>query len=107
MQSTIQLARNVFIKLPVELGLLDSKLLQVVQPLYGIAEAGIHWFNTYYKYYVDKLNMINSTFDPCLLIEASNLTNGIVGIQTDDTLILANIELVNKEQAELCFPSKP
>ena len=105
-QSTIQLAWNIFIKPPAELGLPDSKLLQVVQPLYRIAEAGIYWFNTYYKHHIDKLNMINSIFDPYLLIEALNPTNRIVGIQTDDTLILANTELVNKEWAELYFPSK-
>ena len=51
--------------------------------------------------------MTNSTFDPCLLVEASNPTKGVVGMQTDDTLILATDELANIEQAALCFPSKP
>jgi hypothetical protein len=106
-QSTTRLARNVFIKPPAELSLPNSKLLRVVQPLYGIAEAGTHWFNTYHKHHIDKLNMVNSTFDPCLLIEASTPAKGVIGMQTDDTLILATAELASIEQAELCFPSKP
>ena len=95
-----------FIKPPAELSLLNSKLLQVVQLLYRIAEASIYWFNIYYKYYIDKLNIVNSTFDPCLLIKASTLAKGVIGIQTDNTLILVIAELASIEQAELYFPSK-
>jgi Reverse transcriptase (RNA-dependent DNA polymerase) len=106
-QSTTPLARNVFIKPPADLGYPESKLLRVVQPLYGLAEAGTHWFNTYHRHHCEKLNMASSTFDPCLLVEASNPTKGVIGMQTDDTLILATDELADTEQTALCFPSKP
>ena len=46
------------------------------------------------------------TFDLCLLVKALNLTNRVIRMQTNDTLILATIELANKEQAELRFLSK-
>jgi len=106
-QSTTPLARNVFIRPPADLGYPDSKLLRVVQPLYGLAEAGTYWFHTYYQHHYEKLHMTNLTFDLCLLVEASNPTKGVVGIQTDDTLILVTDELADIEQAALCFPSKP
>ena len=65
----------------------------VVKPLYGIAEAGTHWWATYFKHHRDQLKMITSTYDPCLFISNSDSTCfGIVGMQTDDTLILANDE---------------
>ena len=51
--------------------------------------------------------MANSTFDPCLLVETSNPTSGVIGMQTNDTLILATAKLASKEETELCFPSKP
>jgi hypothetical protein len=36
--------------------------------LYGIPEAGTHWWATYYKYYKEKLHMTTLLYDPCLLI---------------------------------------
>ena len=106
-QSTSQLARNVFIKPPVDLQLPRNLVFRVARPLYGLAESGAHWFNTYHKHHVDKLNMATSTFNPCLLFEKSQPTNGIIGMQTDDTLILATQQLANREEAELVFISKP
>jgi hypothetical protein len=51
--------------------------------------------------------MATSTFDPCLLYEKSNPTKGLVGMQTDDTLVIATSQLVDREEAELVFASKP
>jgi hypothetical protein len=104
-KSKTPLARNIYIKPLVEAGLLCSKMWQVMRPLYGLAEAGAHWFNTYHKHRIKKLHVVTLTFDPCLLIEKSG--QGVIGMQTDDTLILANRELANKEEAKLPFPSKP
>jgi hypothetical protein len=80
-------------------------MLRIVRPLHGLAEAGTHWFNTCHKHHhIEKLNIVNSAFDPCLLIENSG--NGLIGTQTDDTLVLANSDLASKEQAEQPFLSK-
>jgi hypothetical protein len=43
--------------------------------------------------------MQQSTFDPCLL--HSNNPFGLVGLQTDDTLLLANKKLADLEEDEL------
>jgi hypothetical protein len=40
----------------------------VIKSLYGIAEAGTHWWAIYSKHYKDKLFMTTSTYDPCLLV---------------------------------------
>ena len=76
--------------------------MTVIKPLYGIAEAGTHWWATYFKHHRDHLNMTTSTYDPCLLITApdSDLF-GIVGMQTDDTLILCDDRFSQQEEEEL------
>lgn len=40
----------------------------VIKPLYGIAEAGLHWWVTYNAHHKEKLGMVTSTYDPRLLI---------------------------------------
>ena len=45
--------------------------------------------------------MIQSTFNPCLLYSHNNDQFGIAGLQTDDTLFLANQSFANLEQIEL------
>jgi hypothetical protein len=71
--------------------------MRVVKPLYGIAEAGVHWWNTYHKHHREKLHMQTSTFDPCLLISTGGKDDfAIVGMQTDDTLLLTTLRRKSK-----------
>ena len=44
-QSTTLLSRDFFVRPPPELGLEEHQILKVIKPLYGIPEAGNHWFN--------------------------------------------------------------
>jgi hypothetical protein len=64
-----------------------------------VPEAGNHWFKTYYVHHIKQLYMEQSTYDPCLL--QSNNPFGIVGLQTDDTLFLADKTFAEAEQIEL------
>ncbi|KAM4067659.1 cwf18 domain containing protein [Hirsutella rhossiliensis] len=86
-------------------------ILRIVKPLYGIAEAGAHWFNTYHDHHCRKLNMETSSFDPCLLITANNIADkdlfGIAALQTDDTFIVGTDAFLKIEEKELCFKAKP
>jgi hypothetical protein len=82
-----------------ELGLGEDSVLQVLKPLYGVPEAGNHWFKTYHSHHVNQLNMDQSTYDPCLL--QSNEPFGVVGLQTDDTLFLADDPFAEAEEREL------
>jgi hypothetical protein len=72
----------------------------VRKPLYGIPEAGTHWWATYYKHHKDQLSMVTSTYDPCLLVSTRDAF-GVVGIQTDDTLFLGSLEFADLEDREL------
>jgi hypothetical protein len=75
--------------------------MEVILPLYGIPEAGTHWFKTYYGHHCDNLDMAPSTYDPCLLVSTKNSQFGIVGMQTDDTLGLADEAFSIREDEEL------
>jgi hypothetical protein len=90
-------------------------LLKVLRLLYGVPEAGIHWFHTYYNHHTEKLKLQQSSYDPCLLsaLDLSAFDDSIyaiIGLQTDDTLLTYNIVFKDKEQEELKkaqFPAKP
>jgi hypothetical protein len=85
-------------------------IIVVLKPLYGITEAGTHWWATYSKHHKDKLSMATSSFDPCLLIMSIASPFGIVGMQTDDTLILGDDDFSALEESELVkasFMAKP
>jgi hypothetical protein len=62
----------------------------VLKPLYGVAEAGTYWWATYSKHHKEKLLITTSTYDLCLLVTTTREAFGIVGIQTDNTIILGN-----------------
>jgi hypothetical protein len=54
--------------------------------------------------------MATSTYDPCLLIITTKTAFGVVGMQTDDTLILGSKEFDTIEDEELTrakFSAKP
>jgi hypothetical protein len=80
------------------MGISNDCILKVIKPLYGVPEAGNHWFKTYHGHHTDKLGMIQSTYDPCLLYTTDRTCMGIVGMQTDDTLILADQSFAAAEE---------
>lgn len=111
-QSKSSLAREFLVHLPKELRerYPEGTLLRVMKPLYGIAEAGLHWFATYQKHHREQLFMVPSAYDPCLMITAENKDFGLGGLQTDDTLLLATREFFELEEEELQragFRAKP
>ncbi|CAE7221040.1 hypothetical protein PTTW11_11373 [Pyrenophora teres f. teres] len=79
--------------------------------VYGIAEAGVHWWTTYHSHHREELDMSTSTYDPCLLITNGDADAfGLVGMQTDDTLMLGTAvfsSLEEKKLEEAQFRSKP
>jgi hypothetical protein len=108
-QSKTPLARTVLAQPPKEIKHLypANTIMVVVKPLYGLAEAGTHWWATYFKHHKEKLQMETSTYDPCLLITQGKNRFGVVGMQTDDTIILANKDFADFEEKELIFTAKP
>lgn len=66
-------------------------VIKIIKPLYGVPKARAHWFNTYHTHHINKLSIIESTYDFCLFyIDDNDKGFGVVGLQTDNTLILAN-----------------
>ena len=57
----MKLNRDFYIRVPFELSIalkvLQSIILKVVRPLYGILEVGNYWFKTYYNHYTKELNI--------------------------------------------------
>ncbi|KAE8549025.1 hypothetical protein EYB25_007540 [Talaromyces marneffei] len=102
-QLTMLLNRDFYVRPPPELtATFQSSILKVIRPLYGIPEAGNHWFRTYHRHHTDRLKMETSTFDPCLLhCSEPNTGFGIVGMQTDDTMLLADDLFAIREQHEI------
>ena len=100
-QSETGLNREILAHLPVQIRDKYPKgtVMQVVKPLYEVAEAGTHWWVTYHNHHLKKLQMITSTYDPCLL--QTNKPFSIVGLQTNDTLFLADKEFADTEQNKL------
>ena len=79
-----------------------QEILKILKPLYGIPESGTHWYGTYHNHHQTKLEMKNSTYDPFLLVtENQEGPFGVVGMQTNDTLILGDEKFVEKEGLEL------
>jgi hypothetical protein len=99
-QSTTTLNRDFYITPPKGVAQWEGFYLKVVKPLYGVPEAGNHWFGTYQKHHIDKLQMTQSTYDPCLMYSTTT-TFGLVGLQTDDTLIVADDAFAKAEEEEL------
>ena len=73
-------------------------ILKVIKPLYGVPEAGNHWFATYHNHYINIFAMSESTYNLCLLYKCEPFS--IVEVQTNDTLMLTNnIFAVMEEKA--------
>ncbi|KAF7571567.1 hypothetical protein PtrM4_090670 [Pyrenophora tritici-repentis] len=112
-QAQTELFRTVLAHLPKELITKYPKgtIIRVIKPLYGIAEAGVHWFATYQGHHCKELDMATSTYDPCLLItNGRREAFGIVGLQTDDTLAIGTPAFSGAEDAALQkanFRAKP
>jgi hypothetical protein len=95
------LNRDFYIRPPKGISQWEGFYLKVVKPLYRVPEAGNHWFSTYHKHHVNKLHTKQSTYDPCLLSVNEPNYFGVVGLQTDDTLFLANQGFALAEEMEL------
>jgi hypothetical protein len=103
-QSTSKLNRLIYARPPKEIvaELPPGTVFWVVIPLYGIPEAGAHWYGTYEKHHRIKLGMGQSTFDPCLMVtQDPQGPFGIVGLQTDDTLFIGDPQFMDLENREL------
>ena len=69
--------------------------------LYKIAKAGTYWWAIYSKYYKKKLLIIIFIFDPCFFITTIGTLFGIVGMQTDNIIILRDDQFLAFKENKL------
>lgn len=74
-QSDTHTQRPIFVRPPVALNFHTDTLLRIDRPLYGIPEAGLHWFRTYHTHHRDKLRLNSSTHDPCFLFTRDGMSH--------------------------------
>ncbi|KAF4471164.1 Ribonuclease H [Fusarium albosuccineum] len=111
-QSETQLNRRIYLRLPPELTekYPEGIVLKVEKPLYGLAEAGLHWYATYSKHHRERLGMEPISSDPCLFLTQQDDEFGITAIQTDDTFNIGTEAFIRREDEELKkagFKAKP
>ena len=114
LQSETSIQQQIYVRPPPELGLDQGHLLRVARPLYGIPEAGVHWFSTYHRHHTKNLAMTPAAYDPCLLYSPGAMNEhksgprGITCLQTDDTANAGNEAFVKlEERASRRFQCKP
>ena len=73
-----------------------------MKPLYNVLKVGNHLFATNHIYYKNKLGIKESTYDLCLLYSFGLF--GVVEMQTDDPLILADDNFAKKEETATQIP---
>ncbi|CCU78396.1 (conserved with many other fungi) [Blumeria hordei DH14] len=102
-QSTSCLNRIIIATLPAEIALQypERTIMVVRKPLYGIPEAGTHWWATYSTHHKKELEMQSSTYDPCLFVSTNKDEFGVVAMQTDDTLIVCGPKFAAKGDERL------
>jgi ribonuclease HI len=113
-QAETELTREVYVEAPSEMGLTDDEILLVRKPLYGLPEAGVHWFATYSAHHIKHLGMKQSPADPCLFYKASASPKpsleGISCLQVDDSLSAGRNAFVAEEEKHsrrfLCKPAQ-
>lgn len=87
LQSDMPLQRQIFMKPPSDLCLPKEKLLQILKPLYGLAESGDYWNSTNSLHHVHDLGMKQACGDLSLYYRrVHGKLEGISGIVVDDTL---------------------
>lgn len=97
-QARKRLERRVYIRVTPELGLPEGTVLEVVKPLYGIPDSGLHWYLTYLSHHIDKLEMTRSKSDPCVLFRRSHDgLDEIILLQVDDALGIGTNAFIDGE----------
>lgn len=108
-QAKSNVERPIYLNAPKEFGLKEDELLLVEKPLYGIPEAGLHWFATYHGHHLDDLKMEESVADRCLLFRRKDsCLEAVTVLQVDDSAGHGNESFMNEEeQGSKTFTCKP
>lgn len=102
-QSKTKLSRPIYVEPPSILNCPPGLVIHLGRPLYGILEAGTHWFFTHHPHHIEILNMMAGIHDQCVLYSKYALNyqpdsqpRGAACPQTDDTLHAINVSFRQK-----------
>ena len=73
----------------------------MLKPLYRITEVGTYWWATYSKHYKEKLLITTSIFDLCFLIITIGTLFKIIGMQTNNIIILGDNQFLALKEDKL------
>ena len=76
-------------------------ILKIIKFLYEVFETNNYWFVIYQNHYINKLNMMQSIYNFCLLYKSNPFD--IVKLQIDDTLLLIKNQFANAENEIIKF----
>lgn len=68
-QSMCDLARDVYLEPPKDMGMPSNKMIKAVKPHYGIAEAGVCWWIAFSKCHKEDLAMRQAAMGPYLFFK--------------------------------------
>lgn len=111
-QSFTKMRRKVYYYPLVEMKIPENSILLAVKPLYGIPEAGLHWFMTYSNHHIKELAMQTCSTDKCMLFRNRDKQKNVdlVILQVDDTFGTGSKTFLDEEEKSnrfLCKPRKP
>lgn len=83
--------RQVYLKGEPEFKLADDQLLEIIRPLYGLADSGDYWHGTILKHLKSDLSMQITACDLSLFFrQVQSTLQGLVPTHVDDTLSTVN-----------------
>lgn len=81
------------------MGLPDTTVLQVLKPLYGIPQSGLHWYLAYVEHHLEHFGMERIRADPCIIIRRCNdKIEGFRVRQVDGSLGVGTMDCLNDEE---------
>ena len=108
LQAASKLMRDVYLKPGKEFELPSGHILKLLRPLYGLADSGDYWSETFAHHMKNDLKM-NSTAEDIsfFFYKASEKMKGLAGTYVDDTLFAGDDEfLVHTNKTSNKFDSK-
>lgn len=68
-QGASKIMQQVYLKWKPGFQLTDDQLLEILRPLYGLADSGDYWHGTFLKHLKSDLNMQSTACDPSLFFK--------------------------------------
>lgn len=74
----------------------------VVKPIYGLPESDLNLYITYLECHMERLNMVWTTVDPCVLVKSTDgCLTGLGALQVDEYLSLGDTSFLKEEKEAL------